>query len=144
VWPSGLYILTAVVLQQQSPALPVSWEQIGGHHDPDHHRRAADGRQAPARHLGGQGDGDQRCAAGRAARIYEKQLADLRADSDKRYAEMVAQSNQRLVDNITEWRARYAELGQDRDFWRQNALKPVEAVETIDRRGRSIEERAGA
>jgi hypothetical protein len=131
VWPSGLYILTGVVLEQQSPALPVSWEQIGvitilitigGL------------LMAGKLRLGISVDKETAISDARLAEqrtSYEKQLADLRADSDKRYAELVVQSNQRLADNITEWRARYAELGQDRDFWRQNALKPVEAVERL-------------
>jgi hypothetical protein len=131
VWPSNLYILTSVVLEQQSPALPVSWEQIGvitilitigGL------------LMAGKLRLGISVDKETAISDARLAEqrtSYEKQLADLRADSEKRYAELVAQSNQRLADNITEWRARYAELGQDRDFWRQNALKPVEAVERL-------------
>jgi hypothetical protein len=132
VWSSRLTLnLIAVVLQQQTPNLPVSWEQIGvitvlitigGL------------LMAGKLRLGISVDketaiSDARLAEQRAS--YEKQLTDLRADSDKRYSELVAQSNQRLADTITEWRARYAELGQDRDFWRQNALKPVEAVERL-------------
>jgi hypothetical protein len=133
VWPSRLFLsLIAVVLQEQTPVVPtIGWEQIG-----------VIGilitigglLMAGKLRLGISVDketaiSDARLAEQRAS--YEKQLTDLRADSDKRYSELVAQSNQRLADTITEWRARYAELGQDRDFWRQNALKPVEAVERL-------------
>jgi hypothetical protein len=130
VWPSGLYILIRLVQQQTGG--PLSWEQIV---------LVVGAAAGVLGSLGGllvkgvvrfgyQVENEHKLLNDQIEDL-RKQLTDQRAEGDKRYVEMVAQSNQRLVDTITEWRARYAELGQDRDFWRQNALKPVEAVERL-------------
>lgn len=134
MWPSGIYvILTGIglALQQQAGG-PLTWEQIV---------LAATAVGGVLGTIGGlmvkgvvrfgyQVDGEQKLMQTQIDDL-KKQVADERAEGEKRLAEYVAQSNQRLADTNTEWRGRYNELGQDRDFWRQNAMKPIEAVERL-------------
>lgn len=134
MWPSGLYRIIAIAaaaLQQQAGG-PLTWEQIV---------LAATAVGGVLGTIGGlmvkgvvrfgyQVDGEQKLMQTQIDDL-KKQVADERAEGEKRLAEYVAQSNQRLADTNTDWRGRYNELGQDRDFWRQNAMKPIEAVERL-------------